>query len=320
MAQTNSIKKVAITGATGHIGSHFVEALLKTGKHEITALTRADSKAKLPDGVNPVQVNYDDEQSLVSALRGQEFLIITLSVQSPPDLHTKIVQAAVKAGVPYIMPNAYGFDYANETLQKEDVFSQTCLGYCKDVESRGASYVAMVCGFWYGWSLALGEQWFGFDIKNRKVTFFDDGKTPINSSTLDQCGRGLAAFLSLPESGASPSVSQWKNGLLCFDSFKVSQRDMLDSLHRVVGTSDKDWEITYEPTNKRVKDGMEEMQKGDRKGFAKSMYSRIFYPNGPGLFEKTREMSNKTLGLPKEDLDEATKSAVDMVESGWSPF
>lgn len=31
-------------------------------------------------------------------------------------------------------------------------------------------------------------------------------------------------------------------------------------------------------------------------------------------------MQNDILGLPKEDLDEATKRTVDMVESGWDPL
>ena len=30
--------------------------------------------------------------------------------------------------------------------------------------------------------------------------------------------------------------------------------------------------------------------------------------------------ANDALGLPHEDLDEATKRTVEMVESGWKPF
>lgn len=267
------------------------------------------------------QVNYDDDgQSLVAALQGQQFLVITLSVSTPPDTHSKIVKAAAKAGVPYIMPNVYGFDIQNESLRKEDLSSATSLQRCAEVESLGASYIAMVCGFWYEWSLALGEPWFGFDIKNKTVTFFDDGTTRVNVSTWRQCGRALAGLLSLPESGASPAVSQWKNKPFYFASFKVSQRDMLDSIHRVIGTTDKDWEITYEPTAQRYKNGIDEMQKGAMTGFAKAIYSRAFFPNGDGDFESSRGLANDLIGLPKEDLDEATKRTVEMVDSGWNPF
>ena len=268
-----------------------------------------------------MQVSYDDDgQSLISALQGQHFLVITLSAQAPPDIHSQIVQAAVKAGVPYIMPNGYGSDILDKSLSEENLVSVHVIERCKEIESLGASYITMVCGFWYEWSLALGELAFGFDIKKRKVTFFDDGKTLTNISTWKQCGRALAALLSLPISGASPAVSQWKNKPLYIDSFRISQQDMLNSLHRVIGTTDKDWDITYESSAQRYKDGLAEMQKGDRMGFAKALYSRTMYPNGGGDYQSSRGLANELLGLPKDDLDEATKRAVEMVESGWNPF
>ena len=88
------------------------------------------------------------------------------------------------------------------------------------------------------------------------MTFYDDGKTQIDVSTWDQCGRAIAGLLSLPESGTSPCVADWKNKPLYINSFKVSQRDMLDSLHRVLGNTDKDWTIDYEPTDQRYKRGL----------------------------------------------------------------
>ncbi len=220
------------------------------------------------------------------------------------------------------MPNAYGFDILNKTLGEEDLYGATSLQRCEEIESLGASYIAMVCGFWYEWSLGLGEPWFGFDLRTKKVTFFDDGKTIINASTWKQCGRALAALLSLPEneSGKSPAVAHWKNKPFYIASFRVSQRDMLDSIHRVTGTTDKDWEIRHEPTAQRHKDGLEELKKGIRTGYAKAMYSRVFYPNGDGDYESSRGLANEVIGVPREELDEATKRTVDMVESGWNPL
>ncbi|KAF2096951.1 NAD(P)-binding protein [Rhizodiscina lignyota] len=320
MSQTKHLERVAIVGASGRIGGAFAEELLKTGKHTVTAITRPESQGTLPEGVKAVQVNYDDEESIVSALKGQEFLIITLSVTAPAEVHTKLVKAAGKAGVPYIMPNVYGLDIENKALCGSHPYAAQALQKLAEVESVGASYVVLVCGYWYEWSLALGEPWFGFEIKKRTVTFFDDGKTRINGSTWPQCGRALAALLSLPESGSSPSLSDWKNKPLYIDSFKFSQRDILDSLHRVLGTTDKDWEITYQPTDERFKEGLEELKQGERRGLAKAMYARVFFPNGDGDYESNRGLANDVLGLKKDDLDESTKRAVEMVEAGWSPF
>lgn len=336
MAQPNHITKVAIVGVrpvrsqppatltanihiqiTGRIGKAFAEALLKTNKHQITALTRADTKGLIPSGITAIQIDYNNEQSLVSAMTGQQFLIITLSVLAPPETHSKLVQAAVKAGVPWIMPNVYGS--LNRALLAEDPYTAGSFQKCEEIEALGAAYIAMCCGFWYEWSLALGEQWYGFSIAERCVTFFDDGTTRITSSTWDQCGRALAALLSLPESGTSPAVADWRNKPFKLASFTVSQRDMLDSLHRVLGTSDAEWTITCQDTKKRYADGVEEMKQGIRTGFAKVLYTRRFFRDGSGL-AAPEELVNERLGLPREDLDEATRRAVEMVESGWKPF
>jgi hypothetical protein len=132
--------------AGGTIGKHLAEALLKTGKHTVTALTREGSKSELPSGVKVARVNYDDEASLVSALKGQQFLAITLVATGPPDTHSKIVAAAAKAGIPYVMPNNYGADIGNRKLCEENLTGLGCLARCDEIEKTGvSSYISMVC-------------------------------------------------------------------------------------------------------------------------------------------------------------------------------
>ncbi|KAJ5154936.1 uncharacterized protein N7500_010375 [Penicillium coprophilum] len=318
---TKPITRVAIVGATGRIGGAFAQSLLQTGQHTVTALTREGSQGKLPDGVQAVRVNYDDEHSLIKALNGQHLLVITLSVRAPEDLHGRITAAAGKAGVPYIMPNAYGYPISPDSGKDEDPVRTSALSRINEAQNGVSSSLILPCGFWYEWSLACGEQWFGFTIKDRKVTFFDDGARILSVSTWDQCGRALAALVSLPESGSTPALADFKNKEVRINSFRVSQRDMLDSLHRVLGTTDSDWEISHESVAKRLADGAEELAKGDFRGFAKMLYGRVFSPtNEMGDFAGTMELANDILGLPKEELDEATQRVVDMVAGGWTPF
>ncbi|KAJ5516336.1 hypothetical protein N7527_007896 [Penicillium freii] len=318
---TKPITRVAIVGATGRIGGAFAQSLLQTGQHTVTALTREGGHGQVPEGAQVVRVNYDDEDSLVKALTGQQFLVITLGVQAPADLHARIATAAAKAGVPYIMPNAYGYPISPEGVKDTDPYGKSVVARIAEAQTGASSSVTLPCGFWYEWSLACGEQWFGFTIKDRKVTFFDDGTRTVSVSTWDQCGRALAALLSLPESGSTPALADFKNKEVPINSFRVSQRDMLDSLHRVLGTTDSDWEISHESVTKRLADGAEEFAKGVFTGFPKMLYASIFLPtNQESDFAGTMEVANDVLGLPKEDLDEATKRAVDMVAGGWSPF
>ncbi|KAI1750360.1 NAD(P)-binding protein [Xylaria castorea] len=318
MSTSGHLEKVAIVGATGHLGSYFVDELLKTGRHTITALTRGGNEKKIPDSVKVIEVDYNNQSSLVAALQGQQFLAIVLAAGAPPETHSIIVQAAAKAGVSYIMPTTYGADITNENLVRDDIYHQGAIAKVKEIESLGLNHIAMACGFWYEWSLALGENYFGIDIKSKKATFFDEGTTKISASTFRQCGRAFAALLSLPESGGTPSLSDWKNRPFRFASFRVNQRDILASVQRAQGTSGKDWQILSEPSSTRVSDGLASLQKGDSTGFIKAMYSRAFYPSGDADYEQRHGISNEVLRLPREKLDDITKDVVKKVESGTS--
>lgn len=48
--------------------------------------------------------------------------------------------------------------------------------------------------------------------------------------------------------------------------FKINQRDILESVERVTKTTDRDWQIFYEPTDAGYEKGMEELQQGNVTG------------------------------------------------------
>ncbi|CAH0055062.1 unnamed protein product [Clonostachys solani] len=321
---TNRIERVAIVGAGGRIGKHITKALIAKGKHEITVLSREGSDSKFADGVKVVRVNYDDEESVISALRGQQFLIVSVAATAPPGSQEKILTAAAKAGVPWVMPNGYGINAFNERLAKEAMIGPVAKSGIKAVEDGGvSSWVLLVCGFWYEFSLAMGPPWYGFDFANKKVEFSDDGNTVINTSTWEQCGRAVANLLSLKElpddeNDDSPSISRWRNKPMFISSFQISQRDMLDSVNRVKGLTDDDWKIEHEASDVRYQRGLDILKSGSRLGFVTALYARGFYPNGDANFEATEALANDALGLPRESIDEATKRAIKMVDEGFN--
>lgn len=308
---------------TGQVGRHVTAELLSTGKHIVTALTRKGGNSKMPEGVLVAPVDYDDEDSLVSALKGQQFLMISLAVTADRSTQGKIIKAAAKAGVPWVMPNCYGTNVFDEKLAAENLTGPGVLPAIKAIEETGvSSWVAMCCSFWYEFSLAMGPGWYGFDFDNKKATLIDDGKTRINTSTWNQCGRAMKALLSLKElpddaNDTSVTLSNWRNKPLFISSFLVSQRDMLDSVNRVAGTTDADWTIEYEPHKERYERGMDLFKQGQHIGFGICLYTRTFFPNGGGNFEETQGLANEALGLPKEDFDEATKRSLDMFKGGF---
>lgn len=302
------------------MGQHIATHLMNTGKHVVTAITRPGSTNKLPEGLKVAIVDYssDDDTDLVKALEGQQALIITMSHHAPRDTTLKLIRAAAKAGVDFILPNWYGHDSRNKKLCDESMLTQTLDNITSEIERLGvSSYLLLVCGFWYSWSLAGGEDRFGFDFKKRSMVFFDDGTTPINTSTFPQCGKAIANVLSLKvqpddESDTSPTLSQFRNKPIYISSFRASQRDMFESVKRVTGTVDDDWKITHESSEDRWERGTERVHKGDLVGFIEMMYSRCFFKDGGGEFESTRGLHNELLGLPTEDLDEWTAVGVRM--------
>jgi hypothetical protein len=213
------------------------------------------------------------------------------------------------------MPNYFGYGIKDRKLSGRYELSNF-EHFIEHVEKTpGVDYIALVCGFWYEFSLAMGEPWLGFRIRERSVTMYDDGAKKVSMSTWDACGRAVAGLLSLPvEAGGAASgvgLEKWRNDGVYVSSFLVSQRDVLESLHRVLGTTDEDWTIRYEPVAKRMEDGRKEFAEGKMLGFAKALYAGVF-ASKESDYETGQELDNEKLGLEKEDLDEATKRAVQM--------
>ncbi|KXH51540.1 hypothetical protein CSAL01_05530 [Colletotrichum salicis] len=287
---------IAIVGAGGEIGSHMTRELLRTKKHQITALTRAESTNTFPDGVLGKRVDYEDQSSIVDTLCGKDVLIITLAGNAPPDQEAKLIEAAAEAHVAWVIPNEWGLDSDDKSLAEVLI-----LGEMKQKTRRGDTNT-LVCGFWYEFILAGGAERFSFDFPNRTVTFYDDGSTKINTSTLGQCGRAIAQVLSLNVHAAGnekdgPTLSQFRNRPVYVSSFLVSQKDMFESVLRVTGATEGDWKIKYQDVKQRYAEGKAEMEKGDMTGLVKLLYARDFFVNGGGNYEASRGLHNGTVGI-----------------------
>jgi nucleoside-diphosphate-sugar epimerase len=101
--------KVALTGATGYIGSHVLTELRQHG-HEVTALVPDDDHANAvaADGVRPTVVDLYDRSSVVDVLRDADGAIHTASPgdETSADLDAAVVDATIDAfagtGRPYL--------------------------------------------------------------------------------------------------------------------------------------------------------------------------------------------------------------------------
>ena len=168
------------------MGTYFTTALLATGKHTVTAITRADSTSALPPGVTKIAVDYDSHESLAAALKGHDALVITLAVFAPEGTHGKLVRAAAAAEIPFVVPNVYGPDPMNEAVTRDLPFWQQGQALIREIQELGMQSVVLSCGFWHEFSLGGTSMRYGFDFKKNEVVFVDRGVSKITGSTFPQ--------------------------------------------------------------------------------------------------------------------------------------
>lgn len=319
-SKPNYLQNVAVVGGSGRQGRHIVGELLKTGKHKVTVLTRS-ADGDFPSGAHPAVVNYDDPTTIVEALKGQDALVITMNTSAPKDTSPKLIEAAAKAGVAWIIPDEWGVDTTNIEFGKEVFLGPAKIAARELIEKLGvSSWTAVACGYWYQYSLGTFKDSFGFDLQKREATFFDDGNFKTITSTHEQVGRAVASLLSMKmllEGEGDTSVCldrNFKNKFAYVKSFLVSQKDMFESLKRVTSTTDDDWKVEYQGAQARIAEGHKQFQAGDRLGFVKVLYTRTMcFEEGNSELKYT--LANDSLGLPTEDLDRCTKQAVELSDS-----
>ena len=98
---------IAITGATGQLGQHVLENLLKTvPAGQVVAIVRNPAKAESlsQKGVVVRQADYSDEAALTAALQGVDKLLLISSseVGQRAVQHRNVINAAKAAGVKFI--------------------------------------------------------------------------------------------------------------------------------------------------------------------------------------------------------------------------
>ena len=122
--------KVALTGATGFVGSHVLADLRKRG-HEVTALVRDDAQADTvaARGATPVVVDLYDRPAVARLLGNADGAIHTASPgdATSANLDSAVVDAVIDAfagtGKPYLQISGLWIYGANPSITEESAFN-----------------------------------------------------------------------------------------------------------------------------------------------------------------------------------------------------
>jgi nucleoside-diphosphate-sugar epimerase len=156
--------KVALTGATGFIGSHVLTDLSKHG-HEVTALVRNDDQADIvaARGATPTMVDLYDRPRVVSLFRDANGAIHTASPgdASSADLDSAVVDAAIDAyagtGKPYIEISGLWIYGGNTSITEDSPFQAPALVAWKEPIERRVLAVKDMRGVVVVSSVAYGD-------------------------------------------------------------------------------------------------------------------------------------------------------------------
>ena len=155
--------KVALTGATGFVGSHVLAELEEHG-HEVTALVRgdADAEAVAARGVTPAVVDLYDRPTVLSRLSDADGAIHTASPgdETSANLDSAVVDAAIEAftgtGKPYLHISGQWIYGANPAITEESPLNAPALVSWKEpihrrvLDANGMRGVVIVSGVAYG--------------------------------------------------------------------------------------------------------------------------------------------------------------------------
>jgi nucleoside-diphosphate-sugar epimerase len=155
--------KVALTGATGFIGSHVLAELQEHG-HEVTAFVRNDTDGETVSakGATPVVVDLFDGSAVVSALSDAEAAIHTASPgdETSAQLDAAVADAAIEAfdgtGKPYLHISGQWVYGDNLSIDEQSAFDAPALvSWREPIEKRvldasGVRGVVIVSGVAYG--------------------------------------------------------------------------------------------------------------------------------------------------------------------------
>ena len=111
------VSTIVLAGATGALGGRIAKALLKR-KAKVRAIVRPDSDnnkvaALRKQGAEIVEVDFNSIESLTKACKGGSCVVSTLSGLEDVivDTQTRVLEAAVKAGVPRFIPSDFAIDF-----------------------------------------------------------------------------------------------------------------------------------------------------------------------------------------------------------------
>ena len=242
--------------ASGSLGGPVLNALVKSGKFNITAVKRPSSSASFPDSVTVQTADLSSVDSVTAAFKGQDAVVSTVGTEGLLG-QSVLIEAAVAANVKRFLPSDFGSDIANPKTGVLPVFKYKTDTHKALREAAAAkpdfTYTLVCNGGFLDWGL---EHNLLLNWKESKPKLFDGGKNVFSATALDSVGQAVVGVLSHPE--------ETKNRFVYVKDIDISQNQLLEIAKKV--DPGKKWE---EPTVIETAD----VEKSSYESLAKGEYT-----------------------------------------------
>lgn len=287
------IKNVAIVGATGSLGSTILDRLVALNKFNITVLRRLDSSLEPPfEGVKVLRVDYQSQESLRTALMGQDAVVSALGTLAV-EAQIPLIDAAAAAGVKRFIPSDFGGDFDNPNTRSISVFGAKVKVQDHVIEkskTTSITYTAIYCSAFLDWGFQYD---FTLRISDYKPLLINGGDALFSATYLSTIGDAVVGVLNHPE--------ETKNRSVYVHDVVVSQKRLLEMAKKAA--PEKPWEPRVVDLDDMISGAEKRLAAGqlDMEAVMPYVFRVIMDPPFGGRFEK---VDNELLGLkPKTEED-----------------
>ncbi|KAI9345985.1 hypothetical protein DFJ73DRAFT_790152 [Zopfochytrium polystomum] len=223
---SQQIKNVVVAGATGTAGSRVLQALVKSGIFNVTAVVRKPNNS-FPSVVNVKVVDFDSAEDLAAVFESQDAVIdCTMSPDSSMPL--RMIDAAVAAGVSRFIPSEFATDPKNLKGRAVPIFAgkNAVIARLQELAAAGKiTWTAIATGAFLDWSLRTVFS--KIDLKNKKAELLSGGKVVVAWTLLDHVAQAAVSVLLHPE--------ETKNRPVYISTVQKSQKEMLELAQQALG-------------------------------------------------------------------------------------
>ena len=245
----------------------------------MTALTRnPDNKLQ---GVEMKRADYETPKALVEPLRGHDWVIILISRQVL-EPHCQVIDAAIEAGVPNVIPSCFGLDTKDPRVRGIPALEQKVQMEDYVIEKAEKDLINFV-GFETSMFLEWGIQRGIYINLHGPTRLIDGGGQRISLTSLEDIGVAIVAVLR----------SNVRNRFLFLQSIAISQNEMMEVVKEL--KPEKTFEIINVNSEEAYKKSWEAFRNGDTSlrnmaGFL----VKVSVGFGCGLF---KHVDNEILGI-----------------------